>query len=252
MSNEISLPKLETSPLRYYLKTLSLPILGVLVGTLAYVLIYDFVLCDIEEPLPGLFQLGKLFYAVCLSYITAFVFYFVVVYVPRVKAEKSTFFLSVGTLLAMARTAELHAQEMREMFDLTGTGKYLNAEETERIVGVAFADGEELVVERKMLLSKISGTIRTIARFAETLFALPRFHDLFSEPSIPVYVLKGMQDSSGTTTNPMLKSSTLFEYTCAMHLVAHLDKGLDDYRGTVKSFMMDDMLKSFILFGGKP
>ncbi len=60
--------------------------LGLLcIGSLISVFIIDFWLIDIPAPLPIFEKLGKIYYAVCMSFLTCFIFHFVVVHIPTIK-----------------------------------------------------------------------------------------------------------------------------------------------------------------------
>lgn len=60
-------------------------LLGIALISLAYILIYDFYLFQIEEKFVGGAKVGKILYQLCLAYIGSFIFFFFVIYLNEKK-----------------------------------------------------------------------------------------------------------------------------------------------------------------------
>jgi len=236
-------PKTETSKFHYHLLTLSMPLLFAMVVALTCVLLLDFMLWDIPEPLNGFHELGKLTYAVSLSYVAAFVFYVVVVYIPKTKNEMELAFLFTGMLLLVGRTARLHTVEMREKLKLPGSDEFLTPEEMQTIMDVAFSNGDGQTIGNALLLGEVSGTIGTIASTTEILFSFPKFHDIYPQFCMYVSILKGQKNVFDTSTDPIVKSSRTTTYMAVMQTAQALENSLGKHRQLITALEWDDMLK---------
>ncbi len=74
--------------MRKYIKSLDKTLVIILFITVASILLIDLWLIDIPAPHYIIERLGKIYYTICISYLTCFIFHFVVVHIKDVKNKE--------------------------------------------------------------------------------------------------------------------------------------------------------------------
>lgn len=103
------------------------------IGALLTVCIIDFWLSDIPELLSGGYKLGQIIYKLCMSYISAFIFYFLVVHIKQQKDKKNLYLYVSKKVHIVNSSASTLISELSRVSTITLTEKYPSKEELDKI-----------------------------------------------------------------------------------------------------------------------
>lgn len=94
------------------------------IGTLLTIFLIDFRLIDIPEKFVGGYKLGQIIYNLCLSYVSAFIFYFLVVHIKEQEDKKNLYpYLSKKVYKVIKNALEL-ISELAKASNTTIANKY--------------------------------------------------------------------------------------------------------------------------------
>ena len=101
----------------------------IFLGALAIILTIDLWLIDIPEFFTKGYELGQVIYRLCLSYISAFIFYFLVVHIKQQKDKQNLYSYVAAKVDTILSEAENLIKEMSKAAGVQLVGKYPSNEE---------------------------------------------------------------------------------------------------------------------------
>jgi len=105
----------------------------IFIGTLLMVCIIDFLLIDIPELFYGGYKIGQIIYRICISYISAFIFYFLVVHIKQQRDKENLYSYVAQKTYMVIGTAWGLISEISKASNITLTEKYPSKEELDII-----------------------------------------------------------------------------------------------------------------------
>ncbi len=103
------------------------------IGALLTVCIIDFWLSDIPELFSGGYKLGQIIYKLCMSYISAFIFYFLVVHIKQQKDKENLYLYVSKKVHIINSSASGLISAISKASKITLTEKYPSKEELDII-----------------------------------------------------------------------------------------------------------------------
>lgn len=99
--------------------------LGLLfISALLTIFLIDYLLIDIPEKFAGGYKLGQFIYKLCLSYISAFIFYFLVVHIKQQKDKENLYPYLAKKVYKVIKSALELISELAKVSNTTITNKY--------------------------------------------------------------------------------------------------------------------------------
>ncbi|WP_018627339.1 hypothetical protein [Niabella aurantiaca] len=96
----------------------------IFIGALIVICIIDFWLIDIPEVFPKGHELGQIIYKLCMSYISAFIFYFLVVHIKQQKDKQNLYTYVAEKIDIILSDAESLTKNMSEAASMVLADKY--------------------------------------------------------------------------------------------------------------------------------
>lgn len=103
------------------------------VGALAVICVIDFWLIDLPDIFKGGFKLGQIVYKLCMSYISAFIFYFLVVHIKQQKDKQNLYTYIDKKVAVILSDAKSLIDEMSKKSGLPFSNRYPSSDELQRI-----------------------------------------------------------------------------------------------------------------------
>lgn len=105
----------------------------IFIGALITICIIDFLLIDIPEIFIGGYKFGQIIYKLCMSYISAFIFYFLVVHIKQQKDKKNLYPYVTKKVNRVIGSAWVIIAEIAKASNITLAEKYPTKEELDII-----------------------------------------------------------------------------------------------------------------------